>query len=77
MEIQGLIEFRYADGAVVTGEYSQYAARQTTKGDQIEYDGERWEMYDREDRNGVTVHLFSPVEAGAAVEGSRARQRKR
>ena len=48
METNALIEFRYADGEVVTGEYSKYAARQMTKGDRIEYDGVNWLMYDRE-----------------------------
>ncbi len=77
MESQGLIEFRYADGGVVTGDYAQYTPRLLTKGDQIEYDGGNWLMYDREDRGGVTVHLFSPAGSGGAVEPSRARARRR
>ena len=75
MESQGLIEFRYADGAVVTGDYATYACRGLTKGDELEYEGVTWLMYDREDRGGVTVHLFSPVEGVKAPEASRARRR--
>jgi hypothetical protein len=75
---RGLIEFRYADGAVVTGEYARFSPRHLIKGDKLEYDGATWLMYDREDRAGVTVHLFSPVESsGRAAEGSRARPRRR
>ena len=77
MEPQGLIEFRYADGAVVTGDYAQYAPRSLTKGDKLEYDGDSWLMYDREDRGGVTVHLFAPAERLGTPEPSRARTRKR
>jgi hypothetical protein len=60
VESQGLIEFRYADGAVVTADYAQCATRLLTKGDALEHDGETWLMYDREDRGGVTVRLFRP-----------------
>ena len=77
MQSKGLIEFRYANGGVVTGDYSQYASRSLIKGDQIEYDGATWLMYDREDRGGVTVHLFSPTTAITPTEGLRARQRRR
>jgi len=77
MEPQGLVEFRYANGVVVTGDHTEYASRQLTKGDELEYDGRRWLMYDREDRGGVTVHLFSPLGWVAAPEASRARPRKR
>jgi hypothetical protein len=78
MESEGLIEFRYADGGVVTGDYAQYARRRLVKGDQLEYDGGSWLMYDREDRGGVTVHLFSPagMTGSAAPEASRARARR-
>jgi hypothetical protein len=78
MESQGLIEFRYADGEVVTGDYAQYASRPLSKGDQLEYDGENWLMYDREDRGGVTVHLFAPagVSPASAPEALRARSRR-
>jgi hypothetical protein len=34
-------------------------------------------MYDREDRAGVTVHLFSPAESGGKDVSSRARTRRR
>ena len=77
MESQGLVEFRYTNGVVVTGDYTQYASRPLTKGDELEYDGRRWLMYDREDRGGVTVHLFSPSGWDAAPEASRARPRRR
>jgi hypothetical protein len=77
MEPKGLIEFRYGDGRVVTGDYAQYALRPLIKGDQLEYDGETWLMYDREDRGGLTVHLFSPGVSMRAAEGSRARRRGR
>ena len=77
MESKGLIEFRYADGAVVTGEYARYAGRHLIKGDRLEHDGATWLMYDREDRGGVTVHLFSPAESITPAEGLRARQRRR
>jgi hypothetical protein len=76
MESRGLIEFRYGDGRVVTGEYGQFSLRQLTRGDQLEYDGCTWVMYDREDREGVTVHLCAPATARDA-EGSRARNRGR
>jgi hypothetical protein len=77
MESRGLIEFRYGNGAVVTGDYSQYAGRLLIKGDQLRYDGATWLMYDREDRGGVTVHLFSPEESTTPPEGLRARARRR
>ncbi len=77
MESEGLIEFRYPDGEVVTGDYAQYALRPLSKGDQLEYAGKTWLMYDREDRGGVTVHLFSPAATSLAPEGSRARSRRR
>ena len=74
---EGLIEFRYADGAVVTGDYGQYAPRPLAKGDTLEYDGDSWLMYDREDRGGVTVHLFAPAETVTTAKMSRARTEKR
>jgi hypothetical protein len=77
MESRGLIEFRYGDGAVVTGDYARFATGYLTKGDQLEYDGATWLMYDREDRGGVTVHLFSPEASSTAPEGLRARKRRR
>jgi hypothetical protein len=78
VESQGLIEFRYADGGVVTGDYAAYATRWgLTTGDELEYDGGTWLMYDREDRGGITVHLFSPVVGLRVPEASRARRRGR
>ena len=75
MEPKGLIEFRYGDGRVVTGDYAQYALRPLIKGDQLEYDGETWLMYDREDRGGVTVHLFSPDASTTPAEPACTRRR--
>jgi hypothetical protein len=69
-----LIEFRYADGAVVSGDYAWFSSRTMTKGDRLDYDGQCWLMYDREDRAGVTVYLFSP---GVGESHSRARIRQR
>ena len=77
MESQGLIEFRYADGRVVNGDYALYARRGLIRGDELDYDGGTWLMYDREDRGGVTVHLFSPAIGPKAPEVSRARRRGR
>jgi hypothetical protein len=77
VESQGLIEFRYADGGVVTGDYATYACRGLTRGDELEYDGLTWLMYDREDRGGVTVHLFSPAVGARSPHASRARRRGR
>jgi hypothetical protein len=76
VESDYLIEFRYADGRVVTGGYAQYARHLLTKGDQLEYDGVSWVMYDREDRGGVTIHLFR-LAGTSGNEASRARSRGR
>ena len=77
MESRGLIEFRYRDGEVVTGDYARYADRPLSKGDQLEYDGATWLMYDREHRGGVTVHLFAPDQGAPPAEALRARKRRR
>jgi hypothetical protein len=78
MEFEGLIEFRYADGGILTGDYAKYANRSLSKGDELEYDGEKWLMYDREDRGGVTVNLFSQTGTSVGAPGpSRARRRNR
>jgi hypothetical protein len=74
MESRGLIEFRYDDGSVVTADCAQYTSGPLTRGDQLEQGGLTWVMNDREDRAGVTVHLFSPCLPD--VEGSRARRRR-
>jgi hypothetical protein len=58
-----LIEFRYADGRLVSGEYATYTSSKLTKGDRLEFDGSEWVMRDRVDRGGVTVYLFSPSDA--------------
>jgi hypothetical protein len=75
MESRGLVEFRYADGTVVTHDCEQYTVGPLTRGDQLEFDGKTWAMDDREDRDGVTVHLFSQCERD--VDGLRARRRGR
>jgi hypothetical protein len=63
MESRGLIEFRYADGRAVTGEYSEYAAQPLSSGDRLDFDGAEWLCRGRVDRDGVTVYLFSPPDA--------------
>jgi hypothetical protein len=78
VESRGLIEFRYADGRIVTGEYAEYAPRLLARGDRLDFDGSEWILRDRLDRAGVTVYLFSPADAtdGPATEsGRRARSR--
>jgi hypothetical protein len=60
MELKDALEFRYADGRVVTREY-EYTGRRHHQGDRLEEDGTDWEMYDREDRGGATVYLFRPA----------------
>jgi len=77
VEAQGLIEFRYADGRVVKGDLAKYAPQGVTRGAELDFDGGRWLMYDREDRGGVTVHLFAPMDAAGTANSSRARTRKR
>ena len=77
MEAQGLIEFRYADGRVVKGDLAKFAPHGVSRGAELDYDGGRWLLYDREDRGGVTVHLFTPAESAGNAGSSRARTRKR
>jgi len=77
MEAQGLIEFRYADGKIVNDDLANVAPQGVTRGAELDYDGARWLMYDREDRGGVTVHLFTPMESTGTANISRARTRKR
>ena len=62
MESRGLIELRYPDGRVVTGDYDHYAVKHLNRGDQFEYLDEGWVMYDRVDRLGVTVFLCRPAD---------------
>jgi hypothetical protein len=54
-----LMEFRCGDGTSTTAEVG--ALKRYTRGDVVEHDGGSWVMYDRLDRDGVTVHLFAPV----------------
>jgi hypothetical protein len=77
MDSTGLIEFEYEDGRVVTSELSSYTSRRVLKGDRIEHDDTGWLMYDRVDRSGVTVHLFTPETSDRTTEPSRARTRHR
>jgi hypothetical protein len=77
METQGLIEFRYADGRIVKDDLAKFAPQGVSRGAELDFDGDRWLMYDREDRGGVTVHLFAPAESTGVVSMSRARMRKR
>jgi hypothetical protein len=80
VESRGLIEFRYADGRHVSGEYAAYATGPLTKGDRLDFDGSEWVLRDREDRGGVTVYLFSPSDASDGLPESakrRARRRSR
>jgi hypothetical protein len=76
MESKVPIELRYPDGRVVKGEFADFASGHLAKGTKIGHDGRIWLMYDREDRDGVTLHLFSP-EAQHASDASRARTRRR
>ena len=60
-----MIEFRYADGYVVSGRYEDYAQRRfLNQGDSLEYDNQKWVLFDRVDRAGVTVYLCRPAESG-------------
>ena len=74
MVADGLIEFRYADGRIVKDEVAKFAPGGMARGAEIDYDGARWLLYDREDRAGVTVHLFAPLES---VGGASSRARRR
>ena len=65
MESRGLIEFRFPDGSVVTGEYDDYAKKYLNRGDELEFQEIDWVMYDREDRRGVTVFVCRPVVAAS------------
>jgi hypothetical protein len=71
---ESVVEFRYADGRVATD--ALHAMERFTKGDELDHDGDVWVMYDRVDRAGVTVHLFSPA-AAHAPDAARARIRRR
>ena len=66
MESRGLIEFRFPDGTVVTGEYDDYATKYLNRGDEFEFREIDWVMYDREDRRGVTVFVCRPVVAATS-----------
>ena len=78
VESRGLIEFRYADGRHVSGEYAAYASWPLTKGDRLDFDGSEWVLRDRVDRGGVTVYLFSPSDASdGPPESAKRRARRR
>jgi hypothetical protein len=61
MESRGIIEFRYPDGRVVSGDYEDHAERYLGRGDTFQSDDTDWVMYDRVDRGGVTVFLCRPA----------------
>jgi hypothetical protein len=65
MESRGLIELRYPDGAVVTGDYDDYVDKHLNRGDRFEFKDTGWVMYDRVDRLGVTVFLCRPADEAA------------
>jgi hypothetical protein len=77
MESRGLIEFRYADGRRVSGDYATYTSSKLTKGDRLDFDGSEWVMRDREDRGGVTVYLLSPSDASDGSPKSAQRRVRR
>jgi hypothetical protein len=68
MESRGLIELRYPDGSVVTGEYDDFAKKYLNRGDEFEFSDMGWVMYDREDRRGVTVFVCRPADVAAVVD---------
>lgn len=73
MESRGLIELRYPDGEVVTGDYDDYVVKHLNRGDRFAAREIDWIMYDRVDRLGVTVFLCRPAEEPAAAAPRRAR----
>jgi hypothetical protein len=78
VESRGLIEFRYADGRRVSGEYAVYASSHMIKGDRLDFDESEWVLRDRVDRGGVTVCLFSPSdESDGSSKSSQRRVRRR
>jgi hypothetical protein len=62
VESRGLIELRYPDGSIVTGDYDDYAVKHLNRGDRFEARDMGWVMYDRVDRRGVTVFLCRPAD---------------
>jgi hypothetical protein len=64
MESRGRIEFRFPDGRLIVGDYESFTRAQLHRGGRLDHDGTCWVMRDREDRAGVTVYLFTPVEEG-------------
>ena len=76
-ESRGLIELRFPEGRRVTAEYETVTRVQLQRGEQLEYEGVGWVMRDREDRDGVTVYVFTPVrEDELTDERPRARLRR-
>jgi hypothetical protein len=59
MQGVALMEFRGSDGTTTTAELG--VLTRYRRGDVVDHDGTSWVMYDRVDREGVTVHLFAPV----------------
>jgi hypothetical protein len=67
VESRGLIELRYPDGQIVTGDYDEYVNKHLNRGDRFECLDMGWVMYDRVDRLGVTVFLCRPDVADDAA----------
>jgi len=77
IESRGLIEFRFPEGRRLTAEYETLTRVQLQRGERLEYEGVGWVMRDREDREGVTVYVFTPVrEDELTDERPRARLRR-
>jgi hypothetical protein len=77
MESRGLIELRHPDGSFVVGDYEQFTTRTLSRGDHLSFDGSDWAFRDREDRKGVTVYLFTPMEEAERLVHEKQRTQKR
>jgi hypothetical protein len=75
MQDVAVMEFRRGDGTSTTAELR--VLTRYRRGDVIEHDGSKWVMYDRLDREGVTVHVFAPVSPVGASPAARGRRRGR
>ena len=71
VESRGTLEFRYADGRIVTGTYEDHAGRLLSRGDGLEFADTSWVMYDRVDRAGVTFYLCQPAEPVTSLRDRR------
>jgi hypothetical protein len=77
MESRGLIECRFPDGRVISGDYETFTRVDLQRGERLEHEGRSWVMRDREDRAGVTVYVFTPAESGEEPVAERTRARRR